>query len=313
MILNTIGKHEIDIRIKNQSIQNSPFIFNVLKSRDPKSISNHPIFTFGSEGSNDGQFFFPRGICINSKGEIIVADCANHRIQIFDKDGKFICKFGSTGKANGQFFWPKAVVINQQDNIYISGSGNDRIQIFNADGSIHLLTIGLKGSNDGQFNNPYGICIDSDNNNILVADRGNHRIQIFDKDGKFIRKFCKQGCGAGELDHPTGIVLNSKKEIVVSEYANHRLQVFDYQGNHLRFIGMGNLQNPYHLCLDEQDNIFIRNLKRNAEISVFSSITGELIHSFGKGFLNEPQGIAFDPISQRIFVANTDSHNICVF
>jgi len=113
-----------------------------LNSRDPKSISNQPILTFGSRGSNDGQFNASRAICVNSKGEIIVADSDNHRIQIFDKDGKFIRKFGSEGLRTGLFNLPVGVSVDQQDHIYVSDYHNHLIQIFDQDGSIHLQTIG---------------------------------------------------------------------------------------------------------------------------------------------------------------------------
>jgi len=87
--------------------------------RDPKSISNQPTLTFGQKGSNNGQFDGLAGICLNSKGEIIVADDRNNRIQIFDKNGKFLHKFGSKGNLNGQFDHPYGITVNQADNIYI--------------------------------------------------------------------------------------------------------------------------------------------------------------------------------------------------
>jgi len=147
-----------------------------------------------------------------------------------------------------------------------------------------------------------------------MTDRYNDRIQVFDNEGKFVRKFGKKGAETGELDEPSGIVLNSEKEIIVSEYGNNRIQIFDYQGKHLRFIGTGKLWGPYHLCLDEQDNIYVGNSveRPKAKIPVFSGINGELLHSFGKGALDGPVGIAFHPISQRILVTNFYSHNVSV-
>jgi len=39
----------------------------------------------------------------NLRGEIIVADASNNRIQVFDQNGKFLFKFGSGGRRKGQF------------------------------------------------------------------------------------------------------------------------------------------------------------------------------------------------------------------
>jgi len=48
-----------------------------------------PILQFGSSGNLDGQFNIPICASTNSRGEMIVCDKDNHRIQIFDHDGKF--------------------------------------------------------------------------------------------------------------------------------------------------------------------------------------------------------------------------------
>jgi len=150
----------------------------------------------------------------------------------------------------------------------------------------------------------------------LVADGRNDRIQIFDKDGNFIHKFGKKGDEPGELTEPTGIVLNSKKEIIVAQYQKNHLQVFDYQGYHLRFIGMGRFSNSGHLCLDEQENIYIGNWKSeyDSDISVFSGINGDLLHVFGRGALSTPVGIAYHQQLQRILVGNdSKTHTVCMF
>lgn len=41
------------------------------------------IFTFGSTGNNDEQFFLPNGIFIDSQGRIYIADSGNQRIKVY--------------------------------------------------------------------------------------------------------------------------------------------------------------------------------------------------------------------------------------
>ena len=43
---------------------------------------------FGEFGVLEGQFTEPSGVSVNGQGDIIVADTNNHRIQIFDSNGK---------------------------------------------------------------------------------------------------------------------------------------------------------------------------------------------------------------------------------
>ena len=49
---------------------------------------------FGEFGVMEGQFTEPSGVAINAQNDIIVADTNNHRIQIFDKEGRFKFQFG---------------------------------------------------------------------------------------------------------------------------------------------------------------------------------------------------------------------------
>ena len=40
--------------------------------------------TIGSEGTGDGQLRSPRGVLVNGD-ELLVADCGNHRISVFER------------------------------------------------------------------------------------------------------------------------------------------------------------------------------------------------------------------------------------
>ena len=44
---------------------------------------------WGSTGSGDGQFAFPRGVAVSGAGQVYVTDYFNHRIQRFSADGTF--------------------------------------------------------------------------------------------------------------------------------------------------------------------------------------------------------------------------------
>ncbi len=53
-------------------------------------MKNAKIKRFGATGSFNGQFKDPAGICTDSVGNMIVADSRNHRLQMFDKDRRFV-------------------------------------------------------------------------------------------------------------------------------------------------------------------------------------------------------------------------------
>jgi tripartite motif-containing protein 71 len=89
---------------------------------------------WGTEGSGNGQFSHPRGIDVDSSGNVYVADVSNHRIQEFTNTGKFITKWGSQGSGNGQFQAPSDVAIDGSDNVFVSDTSNQRIQKFTVTG-----------------------------------------------------------------------------------------------------------------------------------------------------------------------------------
>ena len=62
--------------------------------------------TIGSPGSGNGQLNDPRGVVVDTKGNLYVVDSGNNRIQEFDSIGKFIRTWGSFGTGNGQFNGP---------------------------------------------------------------------------------------------------------------------------------------------------------------------------------------------------------------
>jgi tripartite motif-containing protein 2/3 len=76
---------------------------------------------FGEFGIMEGQFTEPSGVAVNAQNDIIVADTNNHRIQIFDKDGRFKFQFGECGKKDGQLLYPNRVaVVKQSGDIVVT-------------------------------------------------------------------------------------------------------------------------------------------------------------------------------------------------
>src|SRR3954471_14864529 len=52
------------------------------------------ILKWGTAGSANGQFLTPRGIAVDSSGNVYVADGGNTSAQKFDNNGNFLLKFG---------------------------------------------------------------------------------------------------------------------------------------------------------------------------------------------------------------------------
>jgi hypothetical protein len=105
----------------------------------------------GEEGSGDGEFASPGGITVlGSSGEVAVADRSNHRVQIFDSEGKYKRQFGTAGKEeDGQLQQPRCLASDAHGNLLVVDFTN-RLQVFDPEGK-HLCTrsdLGLHKTSD---------------------------------------------------------------------------------------------------------------------------------------------------------------------
>ena len=102
----------------------------------------------GEEGSSDGEFHNPRGITVlGSSEEVAVADCSNHRVQIFDSEGNYKRQFGTKGKEeDGQLLVPSGLASDAHGNLLVVDSTN-RLQVFDPEGK-HLCTRSDLGLHD---------------------------------------------------------------------------------------------------------------------------------------------------------------------
>lgn len=131
----------------------------------------------GRRGSGPGEFNFPTHTAAGPRGEVLVTDSLNNRVQVLDSQGRFQVGIGQIGDGPGQFSRPKGAAMDRFGHLYAIDAMFDNLQIFNLDGRL-LLPLGASGSKAGEFWLPNGIAISRDNE-IYVTDSYNHRIQIF--------------------------------------------------------------------------------------------------------------------------------------
>jgi DNA-binding beta-propeller fold protein YncE len=177
----------------------------------------------GGRGTGEGELDAPTGIAVDPKGNILVADTGNGRIEKFSPNGTFIAsmkqfeapsgiaidrsgniyvaeigskhriqKLGPDGTFIAEWapglYGPRKIAIGADDSVYVVDSGRNRIVKFSPDGQV-LTTWGSEGSGDGQFRGLSSVAVDAANNKVYVADPINSRIEVFDSNGKFLSKW----------------------------------------------------------------------------------------------------------------------------
>lgn len=123
-----------------------------------------------------GPFAAPTFMAIGRDGRLYVSDSMNARVDILDKNGRFLGAIGSRGDAPGDLANPRGIAIDADGHIYVTDTLFNSVTIYNGKGRC-LLVFGSEGTRDGEFAIPAGISIAG--NFIYVADSYNMRIQEF--------------------------------------------------------------------------------------------------------------------------------------
>ncbi len=82
------------------------------------SASGEFLTSWGSQGSEPGQFAVPHDLAMDSSGRIFVGDRGNNRVQIFDQDGNFIKEWPQFGR-------PSVLFIDDNDMLYVTDSSSE--------------------------------------------------------------------------------------------------------------------------------------------------------------------------------------------
>ena len=141
---------------------------------DPKG---RHLFSWGEPGTDPGCFNLPHNIATDAEGLVYVADRENHRVQVFDAEGRYLAQINNLHR-------PCGLLIDRREGgtIYVGELGTDlavnqsvpnlggRVSILSLKGDL-LGRIGdrFRGEKPGQFIAPHGVVNDS-RGDLYVAE-----------------------------------------------------------------------------------------------------------------------------------------------
>jgi DNA-binding beta-propeller fold protein YncE len=140
------------------------------------------LFSWGEPGTGPGQFNLVHNIACDDDGLVYVADRENHRVQVFDGNGKYQAEWHNMLRPCGLYVTrgksPLAVVGElgpETAAALTAGVPNlgPRVSILSAEGEV-LARLGTQplGEAPGQFIAPHGVAVDS-RGDIYVAEVAN--------------------------------------------------------------------------------------------------------------------------------------------
>jgi putative addiction module component (TIGR02574 family) len=153
--------------------------------------------SFGSPVGDNGaatnaEINTPEGICLDTNGNLFIADTVDQRIRKVATNG-IITTVAGNGTAgygpdnftptSSELNNPTSVTMDSSNNLYIADSANSRIRKVNT----FITTVADTGtagySGDGgaatsaKINNPLGVALDAAARNLFIVDNGNYRVR----------------------------------------------------------------------------------------------------------------------------------------
>jgi len=176
------------------------------------------VSTLAGDGTV-AQFWNPRGVAVDSSGNVYVADTGYGRIRII-KPG------GAVDTLAGQFNGPSGVAVDSFGNVYVVDTGYGRIRIIKPAGVVSTLAGSTAGYKDAtgeaaQFNGPSGVAVDSFGN-VYVADTGKDRIRRITPGGVVIT--IAGDDTVARFNNPYGVAVDLDNNVYVTDRDNHRIR-----------------------------------------------------------------------------------------
>lgn len=135
------------------------------------------ITSLGKLGSEEGCFKYPNDIYISEDGNLFISDSKNNRVQIFDKELRFIKAINFS--KFGLFLIPSSVVTHE-NILFVADINNSCIYKFDLENEKYMGIFMSSGSETGEVFSKYKtefIRMDISKKFIFIADSSNNRVQ----------------------------------------------------------------------------------------------------------------------------------------
>lgn len=87
--------------------------------------------SIGTRGMYVGNLVRPKGIALDSEGNVYVVESYHDHLLVFNRKGEFLMAVGGgTGQAIGQYYLPSGVLVDSGNRVYLADTFNGRVVVY---------------------------------------------------------------------------------------------------------------------------------------------------------------------------------------
>src|SRR5467141_918395 len=244
----------------------TPFYFSnsgqILRSDD---LNGTNLISYGTQGSDVGQFYGANSIALDSAGRVYIADTYNSRVvRIDDMNGTNWTSFGTWGSDVGQFMNLSGISVDSAGRIYVMDTGNNRLVRIDDINGTNWTTISGIGSGVGQFAQYVAPVAFDASGRIYVADAGNGRlVRMDDMNGTNWTTLTQSpviNTYIYSLQSPIGVAVDAAGKIYVADaeyYQPAVVRVDDMTGTNWTSIYLGSTATPHSIAVDSSGMVLV--------------------------------------------------------
>uniref|UniRef100_K1QK40 Tripartite motif-containing protein 3 n=1 Tax=Magallana gigas TaxID=29159 RepID=K1QK40_MAGGI len=197
----------------------------------------------------------PNDIAVNSDGNLLYSDGTDGTVNKV--------KNGQTEELITLPEWtPGQLCVTSTGDLLVTMCSDDYTQskVVRYSGSTEIQTIQFDREGKPLYsqNGVVKYITENRNHDICVADKAAGALVVVNQDGELRWRYNGHpSLSKSNPFNPCGITTDSQCRILTADGNNHCIHILDQNGQFLRYINNCDLKDPYGICVDNNDNLFV--------------------------------------------------------